>query len=230
MSFPPNVTVSSHPCLLAKLSQLRSASTSSKETKALVHELALLLGAEALAKVLTTSTSGKDVTPLGATYPVHKTNERLVLVPILRSGLGMLEAFHSLLPEPVPVHHLGLFREKSTLQPVEYYNNLPTYVPPAEDQNPGTYDIAIVLDPVIATGGTAEAAIQTLKECGVPKILVVSILGSAEGVIRAAQESGGDGIEIVLGAIDAGLGGKGGGMIVPGVGDIGDRLFLTIGK
>jgi len=123
-----------------------------------------------------------------------------------------------------------LFREKSTLQPVEYYNNLPTYVPPAEDQNPGTYDIAIVLDPVIATGGTAEAAIQTLKEWGVPKILVVSILGSAEGVIRAAQESGGDGIEIVLGAIDAGLGGKGGGMIVPGVGDIGDRLFLTIGK
>jgi uracil phosphoribosyltransferase len=201
MSLPSNVTVSSHPCLLAKLSQLRSVSTSSKETKALVHELALLLGAEALAKVLTTSTSGEDVTPLGATYPVHKTNERLVLVPILRSGLGMLEgyaflfpqstpppirlpadknckktAFHSLLPEPVPVHHLGLFREKTTLQPVEYYNNLPTNVPPAKDQDPGTYDIAIVVDPVIATGGTAEAAIQTLKEWGVPKVCFSSSL------------------------------------------------------
>ncbi|KAF8542187.1 uracil phosphoribosyltransferase-domain-containing protein [Trichophaea hybrida] len=228
---PANVTVSTHPCIKAKLSQLRSSSTSPKETKALVHELALLLGTEALARVLNVTIDGQDVSPLGVSFPIHKaTPQRIVIVPILRSGLGMVDAFQTLLPEPVPVHHLGLFREKTTLQPVEYYNNLPTRVTPNDEADLAPCDLAIVVDPVIATGGTAEAAIQTLKEWGVAKILVVSILGSTEGVARAASESGGDGIEMIVGAIDAELGGQGGGMIVPGVGDIGDRLFLTIGK
>ena len=79
-------------------------------------------------------------------------------------------AVQTLLPEPVPVHHLGLFREKTTLQPVEYYNNLPTRVKPHDEANLVPCDLAIVVDPVIATGGTAEAAIQTLKEWGVPKV------------------------------------------------------------
>ncbi|KAI5843727.1 uracil phosphoribosyltransferase-domain-containing protein [Tricharina praecox] len=228
MSLPANVTVSSHPCLLAKLSQLRSASTSPKETKALVHELSILLGSEALSKVLTTTVDGTDVSPLGVSFDVYKTNpSRIVLVPILRSGLGMVEALQTILPVPVPVHHLGLFREKTSLQPVEYYNNLPTRVTPTTG-DAGPCDLAIVVDPVIATGGTAEAAIQTLKEWGVPKILVLSILGSTEGVTRAANEA--EGVEIFVGAVDKELGGVGGGMIVPGVGDIGDRLFLTIGK
>ncbi|KAA8900172.1 uracil phosphoribosyltransferase-domain-containing protein [Sphaerosporella brunnea] len=225
---PANVTVSQHPCLQAKLSQLRSNSTSTRETKSLVHELSLLLASEALGKVLTVTTAGEDVSHMGAPFPITKASPgRIVLVPILRSGLAMVDAFLTLLPEPIPVHHLGLFRERTTLQPVEYYNNLPTRVaPPSGDDKP--CDLAIIVDPVIATGGTAEAAIQTLKEWGVPKILVVSILSSAEGVTRAANEA--EGVEIFVGAVDKELGGSGGGMIVPGVGDIGDRLFLTIGK
>ncbi|PWW79645.1 PRTase-like protein [Tuber magnatum] len=229
-SLPANVAVSSHPCFISKLSLLRSASTPPKETMALVHELSLILATEALARSLTVEKTGeKGVTPLGVTYEVEKVTKSIALVPILRSGLGMLEAFQTLLPEPTPVHHLGLFREKVTLQPVEYYNNLPTRADSSKDEN-SPCDIAIVLDPVIATGGTAEAAIQTLREWGVPRILVVSILGSVEGVTRAANENNGEGLNLVVGAIDRELGGDNGGMIVPGVGDIGDRLFLTIGK
>ncbi|RPA99848.1 PRTase-like protein [Choiromyces venosus 120613-1] len=230
-SLPANVTVSTHPCFIAKLSLLRSVSTTSKETKALVHELSLLLATEALARALTVEKTGeKGVTPLGVSFDVEKVTKSIALVPILRSGLAMLDAFQTLLPESTPVHHLGLFREKATLQPVEYYNNLPTRATSSKDEKDTPCDIAIVLDPVIATGGTAEAAIQTLKEWGVPKILVVSILGSEEGVIRAASEYNGEGIDVVVGAIDKELGGDNGGMIVPGVGDIGDRLFLAIGK
>jgi len=232
MTLPSNVTVSSHPCLRAKLSQLRSSSTSSKETQSLVHEIALLLASDALRSVLSVEASGTDTTPLGAQYTVEKaTPKRIVLVPVLRSGLAMVSAFQTLLPELVPVHHLGLFREKTTLQPVEYYNNLPTRVPPAPNSpfTNSSCDIAFVLDPVIATGGTAEAAIQTLKEWGVGKIVVVSVLGSEEGVARAATEGGSkDGIEVFCGAVDPEVGASG--MIMPGVGDIGDRLFLTIGK
>ncbi|KAI5840269.1 uracil phosphoribosyltransferase-domain-containing protein [Morchella snyderi] len=228
-ALPANVHISTHPCLLAKLSQVRSASTTPKETKQLIHEISLLLAADALARVLTAVPSGTtDVTPLGASFDVQTcAPASITLVPVLRSGLGMLDAFETLLPAPVPVHHLGLFREKTTLQPVEYYNNLPTRVA-AADTRP--CDIAIILDPIIATGGTAEAAIQTLREWGVKQILVVSVLGSAEGVLRAATEGGGADVQVVVGAVDAKLGGKNGGMIVPGVGDIGDRLFMTIGK
>ncbi|PUU72375.1 uracil phosphoribosyltransferase-domain-containing protein [Tuber borchii] len=230
-SLPANVAVSSHPCFISKLSLLRSASTPPKETKALVHELSLILATEALGRALTVEKTGeKGITPLGVSFDVEKVTKSIALVPILRSGLGMLEAFQTILPQPTPVHHLGLFREKVTLQPVEYYNNLPTRVDLSKDDKNPPCDIAIVLDPVIATGGTAEAAIQTLREWGVPKILVVSILGSVEGVARAASDSNGEGLDVVVGAIDRELGGDNGGMIVPGVGDIGDRLFLTIGK
>lgn len=126
-------------------------------------------------------------------------------------------AFETILPEHVPVHHLGLFREKITLQPVEYYNNLPTRITPGSVDSPNC-DIAIILDPVIATGGTAEAAIQTLREWGVGKILLVSVLASDQGLRRAAAESGGEGIEVFVGGVDQELASKG--MIYPGVGDM----------
>lgn len=135
-------------------------------------------------------------------------------IQIHANTLSQQTAFETLLPSPAPVHHLGLFREKTTLQPVEYYNNLPTRVAAAGGAPP--CDIAIILDPVVATGGTAEAAIQTLREWGVKKILVVSVLGSVEGVLRAATEGGGGDVEVVIGAVDNELGGKNGGMIVPG--------------
>jgi uracil phosphoribosyltransferase len=117
------------------------------------------------------------------------------------------------------VHHLGLYREPSTLEPVEYYNNLP--------QHNGIADLAIILDPVIATGGTCAAAIQTLREWGVKRIVVVSVIGAADGVKRAAQEWS-EGVEIFVAGVDSEL--TPDGMLKPGVGDVGDRLFLTIGK
>jgi len=132
----------------------------------------------------------------------------------------MVEAIQTILPEPVSVHHLGLFREKISLQPVEYYNNLPQ----ATDS---VAKLAIVTDPVIATGGTAVAAIQTLREWGVEKIILLSVLGAHPGITRAAEEWP-EGTQVWVGGMDDGLTDQG--MIKPGLGDIGDRLFLTIGK
>lgn len=158
----------------------------------------------------------------------------------------------TLLPSPVPVHHLGLFREPTTLAPVEYYNNLPHHHVPASSHPSASASpspipqIAILIDPVIATGGTAVAAIQNLLEWGVKKVIMISVLGSEGGVRKAAAvadaaaEGGGDGegggvggengsaVEIWVGGLDKECDDRG--MIKPGLGDVGDRLFLTAGK
>jgi uracil phosphoribosyltransferase len=139
-------------------------------------------------------------------------------------------ALQTILPYPVSVHHLGLFRDPSSLQPIEYYNNLPFTRPNASaapERNPSAAYLAIILDPVIATGGTAIAAIQTLKEWGVQRIILISVLGCAGGVSKAAGEWP-DATEVWVGGIDEELNDRG--MIRPGLGDVGDRLFLTIGK
>ncbi|KAK2041792.1 uracil phosphoribosyltransferase [Colletotrichum somersetense] len=221
---PPNVHVSQHPCLRAKLSQLRSQSTPAKYVKTLVNEIALMVAYEALAASTKTTDGPKDATPLGFEFTSTEiTPGNLCLVPILRSGLGMVEAVQTILPNPVPVHHLGLYREPSTLEPVEYYNNLPNQL----GAGGGVSDLAIILDPVIATGGTCAAAIQTLREWGVKRIVVLAVIGAAEGVSRAAAEWA-DATEIWIAGIDAEL--TPNGMLKPGLGDVGDRLFLTIGK
>ncbi|KAL8715384.1 MAG: hypothetical protein Q9220_000717 [cf. Caloplaca sp. 1 TL-2023] len=225
--YPANVHVSQHPCLCAKLSQLRSKDANARETKTLIHEIALIVACEALATELKAVSTGTAETPLGYTYTTEDVHPPVALVPILRSGLGMLDALQTLLPSPVPVHHLGLFREPTTLQPVEYYNNLPYHRPsPNSNTSP---DIAIVLDPIIATGGTSVAAIQTLLEWGVKKVIVIAVLGSQEGVRRAATEAAREEqVEIWVGGCDGEVNERG--MIVPGMGDVGDRLYLTIGK
>ena len=138
-------------------------------------------------------------------------------------------ALQTLLPELVPVHHLGLFREPTSLQPVEYYNNLPYHRPTSVNPDPFPIpSIAILLDPVIATGGTSSAAIQTLLEWGVKQVVVISVLGSEAGVRRAAEENESESVEIWVGGLDEQMDERG--MIRPGLGDVGDRLFLTIGK
>lgn len=146
------------------------------------------------------------------------------LVPILRSGLSMLDAVQSLLPAPVPVHHLGMYREKSTLQPVEYYNNLP-YHKAGDDS--GASELAIIVDPIIATGSTVCAAIDTLRDWGVPRIISISVLAS-EGGLRRAADAWPEGVELWVGGVDAETDERR--MIKPGLGDIGDRLYLTVGK
>ncbi|KAK1828476.1 PRTase-like protein [Podospora conica] len=225
VDLPPNVHVSKHPCLLAKLSQLRSGSTSAKEVKGLIHDISLIVGCEALANAIVAVPGPTDKTPLGFTYETTQiTPETISLVPILRSGLGMVEPLQTLLPTPVPVHHLGLYREPTTLHPVEYYNNLPNHV---ADPASHPSSLAIVLDPVIATGGTCAAAIQTLREWGARRIMVLGVLGAAPGVARAAAEWP-EGVDIWLAGVDDELTDRG--MLKPGLGDVGDRLFLTIGK
>ncbi|KAM7192813.1 uracil phosphoribosyltransferase [Rhypophila sp. PSN 637] len=221
---PKNVHVSNHPCLQAKLSQLRSKSANARDVKALINEISLILGCEALAKGLTAVPGPTDTTPLGFEYAtVQNSPESVSLVPILRSGLGMVEALQTLLPVPVPVHHLGLYREPATLSPVEYYNNLPNH----NETGAGASRLAILLDPVIATGGTCAAAIQTLKEWGVQRIIVLAVIGAASGVTKAAEEWP-EAVDIWLAGVDEELTDRG--MLKPGLGDVGDRLFLTIGK
>ncbi|KAK4870767.1 hypothetical protein LT330_000004 [Penicillium expansum] len=262
MSLPSNVHLSSHPCLQAKLSLIRSSSTTPRETRGLVHDIANILGVEAFSGLKLVKT-GTDTTPLGIEYETQGIDPAdLALVPILRSGLGMVDAYllslspppHSpslsptrqtpltqppalndLLPTPVPVYHLGLFREKVSLQPVEYYNNLPFHRSELSPASPASLNpttntaaasLAVLLDPVIATGATAEAAIQLLRDWGVKKVIMLSLLASEEGVKRAAGTW--SEVEIWVGGIDKGVDEKG--MIVPGIGDIGDRLFVAIGK
>ncbi|GLB07275.1 hypothetical protein AtubIFM57258_002604 [Aspergillus tubingensis] len=227
MALPSNVHVSSHPLLQAKLSQLRSASTSTRETRSLVHEIATILGVEAFAAGWKVKKAGMDTTPLGTEYVTHDIDPSdIALVPILRSGLGMIEAMNNLLPTSVPIYHLGLFRERLTLQPVEYYNNLP-FQPDSSSTNTAAAATAILLDPVIATGATAEAAIQLLREWGVQRVVMLSVLGSEAGLLRAAG-TWPEGVEVWTGAVDARCDERG--MIVPGLGDIGDRLFVAMGK
>jgi uracil phosphoribosyltransferase len=140
-------------------------------------------------------------------------------------------ALQTILPEPVPVHHLGLYREATTLEPVEYYNNLPYHIPtagtPSNSANSRASELAILVDPVIATGGTCAAAIQTLREWGVKRVIVIAVLGAIPGVVRAAREWE-EGVEIWVAGLDGEVNDRG--MIRPGLGDVGDRLFLTLGK
>ncbi|CAG8054814.1 unnamed protein product [Penicillium olsonii] len=235
MSLPVNVHISTHPCLQAKLSLIRSSSTTPRETRGLVHDIANILGVEAFSGLKLAKT-GTDTTPLGVEYETQGIDPAdLALVPILRSGLGMVDALNDLLPTPVPVYHLGLFREKVSLQPVEYYNNLPFHrselslASPASlnpTTNTAAATLAVLLDPVIATGATAEAAIQLLRDWGVKKVIMLSVLASEEGIQRAAGTW--DQVEVYVGGIDKGVNEKG--MIVPGLGDIGDRLFVAVGK
>lgn len=125
------------------------------------------------------------------------------------------------------MHHLGLYREPISLQPVEYYNNLPNHIAGSGSGGAAVSSLAIVLDPVIATGGTCAAAISTLRQWGVKRIVVVSVLGALPGVKAVAAEWP-EGVEIWLAGVDEELTDRG--MLKPGLGDIGDRLFLTIGK
>lgn len=222
-SLPSNVHVSQHPCLVAKLSQLRSKSISPREVKSLIHEVSLIVSCEAFASSLKATEGSQDETPLGFQFKSTTVSpSTMCLVPILRSGLGMVDAVQTMLPVAVPVHHLGMYREPSTLDPVEYYNNLPQ-----QSSSEKASSLAILVDPVIATGGTCAAAIQTLREWGAERILVLSVIGAKEGVQRVAAEWP-EGCEVWIAGVDNEL--TSDGMLKPGLGDVGDRLFLTIRK
>jgi len=205
-----NVFASTHPLIAAKLTLLRDVSTEPKKFRELVREISAMLTYEATADLAVRSVTVK--TPMMETIGL-KLMERIGLVPILRSGLGMVEGVWGLMPG-AEVWHIGLYRDEKTLKPVAYYNRLP--VQP-------TVGVCLVLDPMLATGGSAVAAVDILKQWGVSKIKFVGIIGAPEGIARlhAAHPD----IPIHLAAIDERLNEQG--YILPGLGDAGDRQFGT---
>jgi len=205
-----NVFVSRHPLVAHKLSRLRDKSTAPKKFREFVREIAALMAYEA---TLDLATMPRSVdTPLAHTTGVE-LKEKIGLVPILRAGLGMVEGIWELMPS-AEVWHIGLYRDERTLKPVEYYNKLP--IAP-------TVAVCLILDPMLATGGSAVATTDILKRWGVNRIKFVGLIGAPEG-IENMQEHHPD-VPIFLAAIDDHLNERG--YIVPGLGDAGDRQFGT---
>ena len=205
-----NVFASRHPLVAHKLTRLRDAQTDPKRFRELVREIAALLAYEATADLATVNREVQ--TPL-ANARGAELQEKIGLVPILRAGLGMVEGVWDLMPS-AEVWHIGLYRDEQTLKPVEYYNKLP--VEP-------TVSVCLILDPMLATGGSAVATTDVLKRWGVGRIKFVGVIGAPEG-IRNMQDRHPD-VPIHLAAIDDHLNDKG--YIVPGLGDAGDRQFGT---
>ena len=205
-----NVYPSKHPLVAHKLSRLRDKRTEPKKFRELVREIAALLAYEATADLATTPRELE--TPLEKTIGVE-LQEKIGLIPILRAGLGMVEGIWELMPV-AEVWHIGLYRDEHTLRPVEYYNKLPTEP---------TVSVCLILDPMLATGGSATATADVLKKWGVKKIKFVGLIASPEG-IHAMQTAHPD-IPIHIAAIDDHLNERA--YIVPGLGDAGDRQFGT---
>ena len=206
----PNVYASAHPLVAHKLSRMRNKDVEPKKFRELVREIAALLCYEATSDLLTVPRQVE--TPL-ATMTGSELQEKIGLVPILRAGLGMVEGIWELMPV-AEVWHIGLYRDERTLKPVEYYNKLPTEP---------TVSVCLILDPMLATGGSAVATADIVKHWGVKKIKFVGLIGAPEG-IKNMQEHHPD-VPIYLAAIDDHLNERG--YIVPGLGDAGDRQFGT---
>ena len=205
-----NVFTSQHPLVAHKLARLRDTKTDPKRFRELVREIAALLAYEATTDLATVNRQVH--TPLAETRGVE-LQEKIGLVPILRAGLGMVEGIWELMPS-AEVWHIGLYRDERTLQPVQYYNKLP--VEP-------TVSVCLILDPMLATGGSAVTTADVLKRWGVRRIKFVGVIGAPEG-IKNMQEHHPD-VPIHLAAIDDHLNERG--YIVPGLGDAGDRQFGT---
>jgi uracil phosphoribosyltransferase len=212
MPMAPNVTVVDHPLVQHKLSVLRDIRTGPKEFRELVSELAMLMAYEATRDFqLAESTV---TTPICETTTKVLAGKKVAIVPILRAGLGMVEGILSLIPA-AKIGHIGLYRDPKTLQPVEYYCKLPEDI--------CERDIMIV-DPMLATGGSAVAAIAALRERGAKSVRLLSIIAAPEGV--AAVTAADPDVRVYVCAVDARLNNHG--YIVPGLGDAGDRLYGTI--
>lgn len=207
---PAAVHVSRHPLILHNLATLRDVRTEPPEFRRMVRDLAQLLFYEATAGLRLTP--GTVRTPL-AECPSQRIAEAVGLVPILRAGLGMAEAMLELLPS-AQVWHLGLYRDHETARPVTYYSKLPAQP---------RIDLAVLVDPMLATGGSAVAAIDMLKTSGVRRAAFVGLIAAPEGV-HALQSAHPD-VPIYLAALDSHLDEHK--YIVPGLGDAGDRQFGT---
>lgn len=206
-----SITIMNHPLVAHKVSLLRNKNTGTKEFKELVSEIATLLCYEASRDLPTEEIEIE--TPIAIAKTKVLSGRKLALVPILRAGLGMVDGMHVLLPA-AKVGHIGLYRDEKTLNPVEYYCKMPPDIAERE---------VMVLDPMLATGGSACDAITQLKKRGVKSIKFLAIIAAPEGLKRL-QETHPD-VDIYIAALDEKLNENG--YIVPGLGDAGDRIFGT---
>jgi uracil phosphoribosyltransferase len=205
-----NVFVSNHALIRHKLSKLRDVDTGPKKFRELIRELSILLAYEATQDL---SLSARQVTTPMGQADGYVLTEKVGLVPVLRAGLGMVEGIWEMMPG-AEVWHIGLYRDERTLRPVSYYNKLP--VEP-------TVQVCLVLDPMLATGGTAVETINILKKWGATNIKYIGIIAAPEGI--AALSRAHPDVPIHVAAIDSHLNEIG--YIVPGLGDAGDRQFGT---
>jgi uracil phosphoribosyltransferase len=213
------VIVSDHPLIRHKVTLLRSVETEPKKFRELIREVAILLAYEATADLRVESVPVE--TPM-ATAMGYELMDKVGLVPILRAGLGMVEGIWEMMPA-AEVWHIGLYRDHQTLEPVQYYNKLPVHP---------TVQVCLILDPMLATGGSAVATVDILKHWGAQRIKFVGIIGAPEGVSRLSEAH--PDVDIHLAALDdhltpapAGPDDPPEGYIVPGLGDAGDRQFGT---
>src|SRR5687768_7457170 len=210
MSFP-NLTVITHPLVQHKLSVLRDKATSKKTFRALVEEISMLMGYE-VTKDLALEPVEID-TPLERMTAYQVAGKKLTFVPVLRAGLGMADGILRLVPS-ARVGHIGMYRDHETLQPVDYYFKIPG---DAEARD------FIVLDPMLATGGSAAAAVASLKKRGATRVRLVCLVAAPEGVQRMLDAH--PDVQVFTAALDRQLNEHG--YILPGLGDAGDRLFGT---
>jgi len=207
----PNLRVVSHPLVQHKLSILRDRATPTKQFKELVSEIAMLMAYEATADIPLEEISVE--TPLESTVGRQLSGKKLTLVPILRAGLGMVEGIDRLVPN-ARIGHIGLYRNHDTLEPVDYYFKVPG------DASERDF---FVLDPMLATGGSAAAAVTSLKRAGATRIRFLCLVAAPEGVRRLSEAH--PDVLIYAASLDRELNEHG--YILPGLGDAGDRLFGT---
>lgn len=206
-----NVKIMDHPLIRHKVAILRNENTSMKEFRELVEEITALMAYESMKEVPTEEVLVK--TPLETCTQTMVKDNAIVIVPILRAGLGMVNGIHVLFPS-AKVGHIGMYRDEETLEPQSYYCKLPDGI---EDK------LVLVVDPMLATGGSASDAIGVLKSRGCRTIKFMAIIGAPEGVSRVAEEH--PDVEIYVSTLDRCLNEHG--YILPGLGDAGDRLFGT---
>ncbi len=207
----PMLTVVRHPLIQHKLTLLRDRATPTKIFKELVDEIAMLMAYEATSDL--TLESVEVATPLESTIGQRVSGKKLTLVPILRAGLGMVEGILRLVPS-ARVGHIGLYRNHDTLEPVDYYFKVPS---DAAERD------FLLLDPMLATGGSAASAVASLKRAGATRIRFLCIVAAPEGVRRLTDAH--PDVQIYTASLDRGLNARS--YIVPGLGDAGDRLFGT---
>ena len=206
-----NVYVMDHPLIQHKIGLLRREETGSRDFRALVGEIAMLMCYEATRDLKLEDV--KITTPICETTAKQLEGKKLAIVPILRAGIGMVEGMLALIPA-AKVGHIGLYRDPETLEPVEYYCKLPADCDERE---------VFVVDPMLATGGSCAAAIELLKAKGVKKIRFLCTIAAPEGVESMRREH--PDVDLYIGALDDHLNDHG--YIVPGLGDAGDRIFGT---